>query len=474
MFMLVVFIYCVNMQLEHIPVNNGLGWDGKHYANLTIHFEEMALNQKIDSYQYQRILTPALIFYACKWTGITLNEGSVLRVYGYYNLLLLCVGMILFFRWSKRQQYSIQVETIGFAALFLNYAILKNTPYYPILTDITVFVAGIFLIYWIIVSNRIAQWFMVIISPFVFPLFNWMILPLVVLPDGNNLVRKLQEVRFFAITKWIVWVLISVSIVLVVQFPNTVLPLQYQMHFTPWLIPISIGCAGIYTMKLFEVFQSNHIHPEPNQTPLNRIGIVLIILIWMASRYFVNEHSIPEEAFTPMVFGMNLVQQILYFPFSWIWSHITFFGPGVWMLLFWGRTLTHYLMKQSNGVILFAFVSLLLMMGSESRQFMYCWPFWVWLLLPICSKLSITKPQAFAFVVLCLVQSKFWFPINTGNSFIDYDYGSFPNQRYFMNHGPFMSQASNWINLLVAIFTAIIIWFIFCYQTAAKKTSSSD
>lgn len=467
---LLLGIYGLNLHYEQIPVNNGWGWDGKHYANLTVNFEKMASHGEIDSYQFQRILTPALIFYGCKWTGISLSENTVLSIYGYYNLILVTIGALLFFGWCSRLKISKPVETIGFAALFLNYAILKNTPYYPILTDTTVFIAGIVLMYWISIQHTTGKWILALVSPFVFPLFNLMILPLVVMPDGNRMMTWLRSVRFFTILKWLVYVLGAIAIMLVVAFPDGVLPLKYRMVFNPMLIPISIVCIVLYVFTLFRTLETYPIQSTTTHKRFPIIGLGLIVAVWAISKYIVLQNSIPEEGFTPLVFGLNVVQQTLYFPFAWIWAHITYFGPGIVLLLLWGRTLCHHLFKQSDGIILFALFSVLLMTGSESRQFMYCWPFWVWILVQVCSSLSITMPQAIAFVGLCLIQSKCWFPINTPVSFTDYDYSHFPNQRYFMNHGPFMSPTSYIMNIGAAIITTLLTWFIFWYEPSRKTT----
>ncbi len=470
---LLTTIYCGNLFREHIHVNNGWGWDGKHYAYLTIHFEEMAGQKLIDSYQYQRILTPALIHYGCKWTGISLTESTVLSVYGYYHLIILIIGALLFFGWCNRLKLSTPVEIAGFSALFFNYFVLKNTPYYPILTDPTAFVMGILLMYWVTTQNTIGKWFMAFTGPFVFPLFQFVTLPLIVLPKGNRLMLSLQKFKLFTILKWTTSLLFLITAMLVVGFPNAVLPAKYQMVFNPWLIPFSLVCVMIYLWHLFRIFQTEPLVKQEKSGSFLFLPLVIILVVWGIGKYIILHNSIPEEGFTPVVFGLNITQQTLDFPLSWVWAHLTYFGPAVIVLILWNRTFFHQLFKQQDGIILFAFISLLLMMGSESRQFIYCWPVWVWLSLPLFSTLNITMSRAIAFTILCLVQSKCWFPINVEGSFADYDYTQFPEQRYFMNHGPFMSDASYVINTLTAFATAFFVWLIFCFEWNRKVSNGS-
>src|SRR6478752_5178963 len=106
---------------EKIPVNNHIGWDGKHYANLTIHFEELVLQKQIDSYQYQRILTPAVIHYTAKVFGIKLHEGNIVTVFSIYNFILIIGCALLFLNTCTFLNISKPVEIIGFSGLFLNY-----------------------------------------------------------------------------------------------------------------------------------------------------------------------------------------------------------------------------------------------------------------------------------------------------------------------------------------------------------------
>jgi hypothetical protein len=465
---ILVSIYSGNLFREQIPVNNGWGWDGKHYAYLTIHFEEMASQKSIDSYQYQRILTPALIHYGCKWTGIVLNDQTVLSIYGYYNLLLLIIGAILYFGWCNRLKVSKPIEIAGFAALFLNYFVLKNTPYYPILTDPTAFVIGILLMYWISTRNTTGKWLLAVLGQFVFPLFHVVTLPLILLPKGNRITQWLQKYQVFTTLKWITLVVFFVAACMIIFLPNLILPVKYQMVFTATLLPISGVCVLVYLWQVFQIFQKQPIIEQPSSKPFPFVPFMMLLLAWGVGKVIVLQNSIPEEGFTPVVFGLNLVQQTLDFPLSWLVAHITYFGPAVIVFLLWGRTLFHQLFKQPDGIILFAFFSILLMIGSESRQFIYCWPFWAWMLLQLLSSLQITLTQAIAFAMLCLVQSKCWFPINVEGNFADYDYSSFPEQRYFMNHGPFMSDASYWINAIAAIAAALFTWVIFCFRPSIK------
>ena len=71
---------------EKIPVNNGTGWDGKHIAQLTIHFPELFASNLIDSYQYQRIFTPAVMYFTSRLLGYSLSNENIVQAYSFFNL----------------------------------------------------------------------------------------------------------------------------------------------------------------------------------------------------------------------------------------------------------------------------------------------------------------------------------------------------------------------------------------------------
>jgi hypothetical protein len=446
---------------EKIPVNNQTGWDGKHYANLTINFQTLAAQKQIDSYQYQRILTPAVIHYTAKLVDIPLTSNNIVRVFSYYNLVLILCAALLFFKLSTFLKLTIPTEIIGFSILFLNVFILKNTPYYPVLTDTTAFFMGFLVVYFYLTNKPMLLYCTILLGQFCYPLFLIASFPLALNIRSNSFSLMFKDIPVYKILAIVTITIICFGWYQLLVVPNTVLP-KYTMELNTLLLPISIIGVCLYAWRSLSAIQLVTL-TNGNPSPLwPTIGKGLgIIFFWLLTTFFVTQISIPEEVFTPMVFIYNLLQQCIANPFVFVVAHITYIGPGLILVLLFYTSFLKTVVNLGDSAIGYFIIISCLSIGSETRQFIHFLPFMVIVLLISLNSYTISIKQAILFLGLSLLASKCWFPINTPHSFTDYNYANFPNQRYFMNQGPFMSTESYWINLCIAIVMGIILWKVF-------------
>jgi hypothetical protein len=469
LFSLLLILEGIGVTGEKIPVNNQTGWDGKHYANLTIHFEELAQQKQIDSYQYQRILTPAVIHYAAKIFGISLSPENIVRIFTIYNFGLILCAAILFFHLSTLLKLSPPTETVGFSILFLNFVTLKNTPYYPVLTDTTAFLMGLCLVYLFIRNKQTLLYLTVLVSQFCYPLMMVASFPLALNLKDNRFVAIFKKRSLFKIFAALIIGCIMIGFYLLVFVPNTLLP-KYTMELNTNLLPASILLVGMYIWRGFAPLQSSPLtlNGQPKWLPV--LGKVSgILFFWFCATVIINKISIPEEVFTPKVFVFNLLQQSIDNPLAFIVAHITYLGPGFILVIFFYKPFVNTIVSMGDSAIAYFLLMFCLSIGSETRQFIHFFPFITIVLAITLNTFQIGFKQAILFVLLSVVCSKCWFPINTPESFSDYNYMSFPNQRYFMNHGPFMSDQSYWINLLILVTTAAVVWLLFRDQLKTLK-----
>lgn len=458
---LLILLGSLGFSGEKIPVNNHTGWDGKHYANLTIHFEELVLQKQIDSYQYQRILTPAVIYYTAKVFGIKLHEGNIVTVFSIYNFILIIGCALLFLNTCTFLNISQPVEIIGFSGLFLNYFILKNTFYYPILTDCTAFFMGLCVTGLFIRQKNNLLLAVSLIGQFCYPLFLIASLPLVLAIRNNFLTQFFQRFSVYKIGAGICILLVLAGLYPVLFIPNTLLP-QYTLELNRLLLPLSIGLVAIYlwrSISLFHGIPSQQNNTLLWQTPLAKmLGIVGFIFI---TNLCIRQISIPEEVFTPIVFIYNILQQSIDNPLVFLVAHITYLGPALILLVFFYNPFLKTIVGLGDSAIAYMILLLVLSIGSETRQFIHFYPFIIVVLMITLNQYPIKLSQAILFTILSVSASKFWFPINRTESFTQYLYGQFPDQYYFMNHGPFMSNTSYLINTTIVILLAFLIWILF-------------
>ncbi len=452
---LLTSIYALAFYAEQIPVNNGMGWDGKHYANLSINFDSLAAHQEIDSYQYQRILTPALIHYSCKMIHYKLTPDNIVSVFALYNFILLLGCCFIFFSISNYLKLKTSIECIGFASLFFNYFVLKNTPYYPVLTDITAFFAGMCLTLFFIKNAPKFMGYVIAIGHFCFPLF---------LLSSAPLFLNIRKIHFpyFSIIKWIILIITATLLLgfaFILFYPEQLLP-QYTLALNNYALSLSIFLIVVYIWRSIDPF---HIE-NSSLTTFNWLPFTLkvlgITLFYTISVLAIKQISIPETIFTPKVFLFNLLQQAIDNPLVSLVAHIVYLGPAILIIIWKYPFLIKTIQSYGDSAIVYFLIAILLSIGSETRQFIHFYPFLIIMLLITLNQFTINIKQSVMFVLLSIFVSQFWLTINTQGIFAQYDYAHFPDQRYFMHHGPFMSDISYLVNLAIVLAEGSIVYVL--------------
>jgi hypothetical protein len=461
LFSLLVILTGLGYWNEKIPVNNHTGWDGKHYANLTIHFEELAVQKQIDAYQYQRILTPAVIYYTAKLLGIPLHTENIVTVFYLYNSILLLTCALLFFNLCSFLKLNSATEIIGFSGLFLNYFVLKNTSYYPVLTDTTAYFMGFCIILFFFRQKDTLLLLTVLIGQFCYPMFLVVSTPLALGIRNNSITNTLKRFALFKVLAGVLIVLLLVGFYRIFFVADTIIP-RYKMELNSYLLPLSILLVTIYSWKMFTAFEQVHTIPSSGLNLKIPFFKTLAVCVFATlTTYGVKQISIPEDVFTPMVFIYNVLQQSIDNPLVFLVAHIIYLGPVLVLLVFFYRSFIQTLAGLGDSAIVYFMFVLVFSIGSETRQFIHFFPFVVVVLLITLNRYEMTQQNALLFAGLSLLVSKCWLNINTPGSFTQYAYAQFPDQYYFMNHGPFMSDLSYIINTGIVLLEIACVWFIF-------------
>jgi len=123
--------------------------------------------------------------------------------------------------------------------------------------------------------------------------------------------------------------------------------------------------------------------------------------------------------------------------------------------------------------VLFLFCYSVLALGSETRQFINAWPAFVCVALLWLTEYRVKPIFAWMWVIISLALSHFYLQINSAGIFETYQYGKFPEQYYFMHHGPFATDQSYLINLLQVIVAALGTGLLI-KQLKAKEAGSNE
>ena len=227
------------------------------------------------------------------------------------------------------------------------------------------------------------------------------------------------------------------------------------------MIAIGFPLLLFYLYKIGAVkfaFQKNVIHP------FNEIKIILSIIaffvVFILLNNWIRTFTIPEDDFTLSAFLWVIFQQSIAKPFSFIIYHFVYFGPIFLLMIFYYKKMIAEISSFGWQLFVFIFMYLILGIGSESRQFMNAWPAFVLVLVMGINHINFNKYLVTAFVIISLFQSHFWLQINRPKIYESYIYDKFPEQFYFMHHGPFASDTSYLINAATFIFFTALFGFV--------------
>ncbi len=443
---------------ERIPSHDQTGWDGYHYAHYVIDLPQQLVNGEIDSYHFYRLMPCFIVYLLLKLFHYDPNSVNVVHAFLALNTLLILLSALYYFVLCKHFKIKIQAEIIGFCGLFFNFAILKNSFYYPVLTDVFAFAFGFFVVGEFMRKRWLTIFFAFILGTFSYPLF--FITSFVLLIKSKSSVVETMMLKIFSYAKWVIPIIISLVFIIYLTIGKQLITPNYYFELDKvWLIG-GFPLVLFYLYKIFDIkisFQENIFNKNSELKTI--IGILVFVATYFLLNYLIKSFTIPENDFTPSTFLWIIFQQAIAKPFSFLVSHFIYFGPIILLMIFYYKKIILEASEFGWQFLVYIFIYLLLGIGSESRQFMNAWPAFVLLLVMAINKIIFNKNLVTAFVIISLFQSHFWLQINRPKIYESYIYDKFPEQFFFMHHGPFASDVSYIINVTTFVLFALLFGF---------------
>jgi hypothetical protein len=185
------------------------------------------------------------------------------------------------------------------------------------------------------------------------------------------------------------------------------------------------------------------------------IGILIIIGVFYVQSYFSNHQ--------PTKFNFNRIFIITFNfaiirPLTNIVSHVVFFGPSILIILFFYKEICRKINEKGGlGVLFLIYIFVFLSITSESREIAVFYTLITFYCAYILQQV-ITKKQLIVFIILQLIYSKFWYPMNQGYPSQWVIPQKFPAQSFFMNAGPWMSHQMYIINSILLLLVIFILY----------------
>lgn len=462
--LVLLFIFTSSFVGEKITLNDGVGYDGVFYYNVAQNFSTDFGTIGYDKFRIYRIFPFCLINLFFRLFNIETTHANLMLSMSIFHFLNLAIQLTFFFKLARLNTWKKTTTAIIFSCFFFNYFFLKNCGYEIFQTD--AFASTIFLVSFYFLQSQkyrlaISISFLGILT---WPTITYILWLLYFFKDAfpQQAPRlKLHTGKTLAIA----FPLLSASAV-VTLFLLHKQPLLESMLYIPASIPLLLTSAIAWCIFLFVVFRhwnnqfyapSTYIREFMHQLSWKKIAFIFIPFI--ALHIFLRAHTNNEFVFNETAFILQILLRPLKYPIITPLAHISYFGivPLLGIILF--RHLSEDIFNRNAGYALAFLAFLFFATDTEARHILPLLPLVLVPLASVLDKINLNVKSAVALIVLQLVLSHFYIPINTDGFAEALESNNFNTvaQRYFMSFGPWMAFHTYIVWAAIYVFTAILV-----------------
>jgi hypothetical protein len=490
--LLVAGIFLIQIGLVYIDRMPGLyeEWDGLEYFKIANYFKEGSFKENIGTYYVQRILISLLLWLFSFLTKTDISETNTFIFYTIFNVFCTAISVWCYFKIAGKFHLSKTTKIFGFAGIFYSFFNLKMSSFYPVLLDQAAFTVGFLLLYSLLFQKSILSYAIVFIGSFTFPTVLPFGLLLIAFTENNSnrgLIHfklNIEEYTRLVYNPFRFTIpLISSFFYLFVIYrlfgsrENSVYKFSSEriisLHeFWPSALLSSI-LIFIITYQLTSFVMKLKIHYR-----ISIYNIILSLMIFVGVKFIYLTISNQNISQGFIWFPINIIKQSIQFPLAGLASHINYYGPLIILCIIFHKKILEASLQNGIGWFLFFLFNFgLLMLGSESRQFVFFIPFASMMILKLLDhRISevIQLPLLITHIIICLLFSKFWWIINVAgfaekasNLHFKPDFDNAIIQRYFIFHGPWMNLPSY---LTISSTAAVLfVFYLLIFRTSTKQ-----
>jgi hypothetical protein len=446
---------------ETIPKNNGFGWDGIIYKHLTEDLYGAVFIKGLDQYYIQRIFVPAVLNICFRLTGISLTEMNILWGYKIFNLVVLMISIYFYNLIARELKFNTKVTWLGFCSLFINFAILKENFYYPVLLDTAIFAIGLIQFYYYLRNNLIGLIITTIVGSFTWPNFMYSSLIFILFPIYTGNV-KFSRIKI----KWLIISIIIISLFICVYILYTKYEYIHQVYgvnpINSTVVPISILSLLVYFFfGLNSILENSCLYDFRNYVKGVKLkNFICAITVFFSVSLIIYlqpfNSSVNIKLFLPRTLLIAVAQPLIF-----LISHVIYFGPILILILFYWKNISKIVNSLGLGSTLFVIFFLFMSINSQSRLIINAVPVFIIFTLMVISKIDLKTMHIIFFFLLSIIFSKVWYTFDI-KQFYDKIPGShlhFPIQGYFMNQGPWMSFDMYVLQGVIVLITGVLMYY---------------
>jgi len=399
---------------ERITRNHGMGWDGANYGDIILHYNSVVSGERsVTDAIYLRFL-PALAARAVMLAfNIPLDAPHTVTMFQAWNIIMLCLAVFAWGRACDSVGMGAQGKWLGFCGLFLNFAVLKYSFYYPVLLDSSGLALGVVLI-WLYLARR--PWWTLFIS-----LLSIIYAPPVGL-QGFLLLTFPRPPASFTSEKpsraYPTALALAVSGMAAYRYIS-IGPLNIRLgldELHPFSVILATGFifASVYYLsfdaRFFRV--KNYLHSNKS---IKKFILILFACFLLAVSSRLHPKIPPLGG---LYLFMDYVTGVLNYsvsrPGEFLVAHTLYFGPVMLLAICYFPALCAAVRSIGGGMILVVAFALLQFLCPLSRQMIGAIPF---LILPLClaiDNMPFPRPFLWIFALFSVTTSKVWMSINLG------------------------------------------------------------
>jgi len=459
----VIFIFSSRYAGEVVPANNGLGFDGKHYAQLATDFPNN-ITKAEDSKYFQRSAPAFIVYLISKMLSVEPSNKNLISLFSCLNLILLLLSVYGWSRICEVSGFNNFSNWLGFGALFLNFASLKFPFYYPILTDAMGFTLAVFLLFFYRTNNKPAVLIIMLLSALAWPAIEYMCIAILLFQNkaielSQKTLRLNTLIAFF-----IAFVFTGLAGYLIYRHPQ--MRGGWQEH--TWIVKHGIIPSLLATFTvIFFAFNILLNKLDLFSIPLFKIfdlkfgiaGIILFVGIDLAVKKLAHHYNIPSGYSIRMYINDILIIGSRQ-PFCFIIGHLAYFGPLFVICILRWKQICALIYKHGWPMFFIILQFLFFMMDSESRHILNYIPFIAFLLVQTFEN-KIQKNFLLLGLIVSFIFSKTWISMSVFPT-------SNVSENYNVNFGCYLSDTAYILQLLIFTVTCAVFYYMFKKQTVQQ------
>ena len=463
---------------ERIGINGGRGWDGMGYTLWARDFSSEVLDKGVTIYHAQRLLPSALIHYALSATHADATDAHVIFGFQLLDVIVMVATVVIWNRVARTLALSRAAMWAGFAALGLGFANARHALYYPTLTDPTAFLLGMAATWAYLEDRPFAQIAVAFTAAFTWPALLPVSLAMLILRRPRGVAADAAPPIAGGTAgggggaTWIRWATLGLAVAAAalvcisawhwLQHPydNDEKWARYVLRD---LLPVTFAtvfltiAAGLYFVAREPALWAFRSYGRTLWTKRLVIAIGGCVVVLALQRLWIARVGTQGEGPTFDQFTCEHLLAALRGPGWSIVHHVVYFGPVVLVAVGAWRWIARLAASWGPAMSIALAMIVAFSIGTQSRQMIHLMPLLVTMTIAATARWW-TMRTTLVFAALCLVWSKLWWKIGYDQPL---DALRWPNQRYFMNLGPWASDAAFLAHLAATAMTAVALYALF-------------